>query len=162
MIAVFDVIGWNGDLRRSPLIDRLEALQALNLTAYTPKSVMANDKAELITFFKDTTSLGYEGIVAKNLNESFPAGPCTWAKLKYKDQSDYPVLALDPVKERIEIAVPNPHPAGKNIPVIVGVKAPNRYKVHIKVGDMVTIEHQGVLASGSLRHPVLIKKKEWR
>jgi hypothetical protein len=44
---------------------------------------------------------------------------------------------------------------------IVGLKAPNRYKKHIKIGDKVTVEHQGVLASGSLRHPVLIPRKEW-
>ena len=42
-IAIFDCMAWNGDLRREDLITRLEALQALGLTAYTVESKMVEN-----------------------------------------------------------------------------------------------------------------------
>jgi len=160
-IAIFDLLAWNGDMRREPLINRLEALHELGLGDSTPQSKIVNDEEELYGFFDDIVNQGYEGVVAKPLNDIFPVGPSPWTKLKYKDQSDWPVVAIDPVKERIEVAITTTNLSQQPRVVNVGVKAPNRYKAHIKIGDLVTIEHQGILPSGSIRHPVLIPKKEW-
>jgi len=162
-IAVFDVVSWNGDLRREVLVDRLEGLHALGLSDYTPESKVVLNEVELEQFFEQMVKDGYEGIVAKPLDGIFPAGPCPWAKVKFKDQNDCAVTLVDTSKERIEIISVSVDPtSGKPRMIPVGVKAPNKYKKHIKVGEVVTIEHQGVLESGSLRHPVLIPKGEWK
>jgi hypothetical protein len=152
----FDALNIDGEpLSTLPLIDRLERMYTT--LEILPSFEVVENEAEAMAFFKDATSRGYEGIVVKSLNGKFNNGPCAWTKIKYKDRSDYFVLSIDPVKERIEIGAPH----GQVGHIVVGVKAPDRYKKHIKVGDKVTIEHQGVLPSGSLRHPVLIKKKGW-
>lgn len=163
-IKVFDLIAWNRDIRREPLIDRLEMLHELGLGESTPQSMIVQDEEELYGFFEDIVNQGYEGVVAKPLDDMFPTGPCPWTKLKYKDRNDWPVVLIDPVKERIEVQVISStmSTTSLSVGVNVGVKAPNRYKKHIQIGEKVTIEHQGVLPSGSLRHPVLIPKKEWK
>ena len=164
-LSVFDVIEINGeDMREKPLVERKEMLHAIGVGAWTPKCWVIEDKDDLEARFQEAMQMGYEGIVAKGLDSKFQHGPCSWTKLKYKDQNDCAVVLIDPVKERIEIIYISPDPAIQNSvrTVHVGVKAPNSYKKHIKLGDLVTIEHQGVLASGSLRHPTLVAKKEWK
>ena len=42
---------------------------------------------------------------------------------------------------------------------VVGVKLVDKYKSRVKIGDVVTIEHQGILSGGGLRHPVYIPKE---
>ena len=158
-IHVFDVLMRDDvDLRSEPLVSRKEHLWEM-VGQWQIGDVIVNNPLEAEGIFVNTTSNGYEGIVLKSLDSPLILGPCSWVKMKYKDRNDYRVVTLDLHKERIEVEVPQP-PIRKPS-VIVGVKAPNRYKKHIKIGDMVTIEHQGVLESGSLRHPVLIPKKEW-
>jgi len=169
-LYAFDMLQLDGqDLRGEPLITRLEHLvpflQSLKLP--NPNLKVVGTQKEAQEYFEYATKSPYamEGIVVKNFDEVWTTGPCTWCKIKNKDQNDYEVIYLDNTKERIEVKVPRASNsvAGSVIggSVRVGVKAPNRYKKHIKIGDMVTIEHQGVLASGSLRHPVLIPKKGW-
>lgn len=156
-LRVFDLIELDGvDITKSPLIDRKEKLHDI-LPGFCCAPKVLKDKDAAKDYFDWTVANGYEGTVIKSMNTSLVSGPCDWVKLKMKDRSDYTVTLIDPNKERIEVSVPN-----QNGIVIVGVKASLRYKRHINVGDKVTIEHQGVLASGSLRHPVLIPKKEWR
>jgi ATP-dependent DNA ligase len=137
-----------------PLIQRLETYMHILPSQRTQlKIVMNKDEAE--AHFKEITTQGYEGTVVKPLDSPLVMGPCPWVKMKYKDQSDYEVAEIDPVKERIEVLVPNPNePDPMMSAVNVGVKVMNADKATLNVGDLVTIEHQGVLDSGSLRHPV--------
>jgi ATP-dependent DNA ligase len=162
-LHVFDVAGINGQhVGKLPLVERKELLFEL-IGSLQCKTQMAYSKNDVENMFQETAfKFGYEGIVVKSLASTLTMGPCDWVKMKYKDRSDYEVRVVDPVLERIEVNVPHITGGMTNGTVNVGCKAPNRYKKHIKVGDMVTIEHQGVLDSGSLRHPVLIPRKEWK
>lgn len=166
-IALFDIAFLDGeDLRKFPLLERRETLMRLFDTDDTKlfliPPVVVTDKEEVREFFERCTQIGkFEGIVVKPLDSPLILGPCPWAKVKYKDQSDYVVYSIDPVKERIEIeASVVSAVSGNPMRVVVGVKVSNKDKAVLKVGDMVTIEHQGVLKSGSLRHPVFIGKAE--
>lgn len=143
----FDILEYNGvDMRKETLSRRRNILDEL---CPTVTYEWADNKNEVMEIYEEIISLGYEGCVVKSLESQYRDGPCSWVKLKHKDQSDYKVTLVEPLLERIEVDV-----AG----VIVGCKCPNKYKKSVKVGDLVTIEHQGVLASGSLRHPVFIRK----
>jgi ATP-dependent DNA ligase len=160
-LSVFDLLECDGTtLTWEPLIERKEML-SLILPAYSIFPKVLKDKGEAIEFFNWTVDNGYEGAVIKSMDSHLVSGPCSWVKMKMKDRSDYKVTLVDQSKERIEVSVPiaTHNTCGH---VSVGVKAALRYKRHINVGDLVTIEHQGVLDSGSLRHPVLIPKKEWK
>ena len=158
-LSVFDIIEFDGsNMKDEEFITRREVLHELGLGRWLPKCWVVADEIDVQQRFKETTDEGYEGIVVKDLSAKYVAGPCTQVKMKKKDRTEYEVGHIDATLERIEIKVPTtPAPAY----IMVGCKAPNRYKKHIKLGDMVEIEHQGVLKSGSLRHPVLIPKKGW-
>ena len=159
-LYVFDILEHDGqDLTQSELIDRKELLGNI-LPDLEPTEVVC-DEAEANKFFKAVVDGNYEGVVIKPLNSRLNAGPMNWVKLKMKDQNDYPVTFIDQTKERIEVTVFSMHTSKGPITKPVGIKAPTRYKRHITLGDLVTIEHQGMLESGSLRHPVLIPKKGW-
>lgn len=163
-LAVFDCVGLNGThIGNQPFIERREVLhELLSDSLFMPEGRIVNNRNELDEFFSLKCVQGYEGIVAKNLDSTVVMGPCSWAKMKYKDRSDYSVIQIDNGKERIEVAVTGRNTSNQITVTNVGVKAPNKYKKHISLGDSVTIEHQGVLPSGSLRHPVLIPRKEWK
>jgi hypothetical protein len=157
-ICIFDILEYNQvNCKNEPLIDRRELLMSLGINKYIVDGSLVSSKQDAEEMFALRSGQGWEGIVVKDLDSRFHSGPCGWVKLKYKDRSDYPVTGIDSVKERIEIGCDYPNKPR----VFVGIKAPNRYKKHIKIGDMARIEHQGVLPSGSLRHPVLIPKKGW-
>ena len=166
-LKIFDLLELYGnDMTQEQLVDRKEALQDIfpTNTQFLAKTKVIKDKIGAEEYFKWTTDNGYEGAVIKSLDSHLVSGPCSWVKMKFKDQSDYEVHLIDPSKERIEVLVPivSAHPSGTAQKFVrVGVKAAQRYKRHIKVNDKVTVEHQGVLDSGSLRHPVLIPKGEW-
>lgn len=161
-LVIHDISMLDGtDLTRRSTLDRKEILNEVLGADMAMKTRLVQSKDEAKDLFESLTGKGYEGIVLKDLHSPLVYGPCGWVKMKYKDRSDYKVTFIDPNRERIEIVAiysPSMAPVSR---VEVGVKAPNKYKRYIQVGDMVTIEHQGVLKSGSLRHPVLIKKKEW-
>ena len=147
------------------LISRKEELGELfqENPEFLPKVHLAKDKAQAEAYFKQATDDGYEGIVVKPLDGFLVRGPCNWVKMKFKDRTEYRVSKVSTTQERIEIDVPTTQQASMNgisIPVVVvcGVKVTNKYKKDLAVGDMVEIEHQGVLDSGSLRHPVFIQK----
>lgn len=161
-LYVFDVLEIDGkDLRNTPLIDRKEYLHDL-LSGKEASCKVIHTKEEAMGYFTQVTKAEdcYEGVVLKPFESKLVLGPCDWVKLKWKDQNDYEVLFIDPTLERIEIKAPIANKPGEFI--AVGVKAPNKYKKYIKVGDRVTVEHQGILESSSLRHPVLLARKEWR
>lgn len=161
---VFDILQANyQDLRSYSLIDRREKLAEILKGIENPVRLV-HDREGVESAFQSIVSMGYEGIVVKSLTGKLVLDSCDWVKVKYKDRTDYKVNLVDNTQERIEILAPLPGQKTIHLNgfVKVGVKASNKYKKHIKVGDMVTIEHQGVLASGSLRHPVLIPKPEWK
>ena len=122
---------------------------------------VASTKEEALALYQLYIVKGYEGAVVKSLDSMWLTGPCSWVKIKHKDRSQYQICLIDTTQERIEVMVPIP-PSPGNLTIIqkyvkVGVKCISKYKVKLKVGDFCTVEHQGVLVSGSLRHPVYIK-----
>jgi ATP-dependent DNA ligase len=168
-LRIFELIELDGkDTRKNSLLDRRELMASMGLGFAMCEARVVNNKKEATNVFKKFVANGYEGVVVKSLDSTYNVGPCTWVKLKFKDRSEYEVVSIDPVKERIGVGVPIPAKDGAGVRVPgtmkleVGVKACNRHKKHISLGDMVEIEHQGVLPSGSLRHPVLIGKDEWK
>jgi ATP-dependent DNA ligase len=104
----------------------------------------------------DSKVLGYEGVVVKNADSRLIlAGRLIpqqlgWVKRKHIETVDVPITHIDDMLERMEIE----HNGRK-----VGVKLNNKYKQGVKVGDVVEVEHQGVLNGGGLRHPVYRGKK---
>lgn len=154
-IKVFDIYGEKH--RHLSLLDRKEMLISMIDRQYLGDTCLIENKAHLEEYFKLAAEAGWEGIVAKNLDSPFVVGPCTWVKMKKKDQINFPVISIDKTKERIEVSVTTLRGTG-HISTKVGVKVCNRIKSTLQVGDLVTIEHQGILASGSLRHPVFVKK----
>ncbi|MDD5496587.1 MAG: hypothetical protein PHP46_05765 [Candidatus Omnitrophica bacterium] len=102
--------------------------------------------------------LHYEGIVVKSGDSRLIMGVCPWVKMKNKETSDLPVAYIDPTQERIDVWVQlsDDNRIGK----MCGVKVMNKIKATLKIGDIVEIEHQGILSQGGLRHPTFIRKRE--
>lgn len=150
-----DCVQFKGlDIRNEPLTLRREALNSLECI-YSDnfrinKPLLAMNRGDVDTLFKFFTDSGFEGIVVKNTQSRFIEGPCGWVKLKKKDQNEYIVSFIDPVRERIEVSIPQPD----GYVVKCGVKVVNTQKNMLTIGELVKIEHQGVLEGGSLRHPV--------
>ena len=162
-IKIYDVIHlvnhYEMKAHETKLIDRKEMLgDVFGESKFLIHPVLVNSKDEVNRHYQIVTGIGYEGTVIKMFDGTLSGngGPCAWVKMKKKDQNDYPVHLVDPTLERIEILVPFPTPGNPLQTTIVGCKCPNKYKKNVQLGDMVTIEHQGVLDSGSLRHPVFI------
>ena len=145
----FDILTLNGDdLTGLPLIERKEILFSEFPDLPTP--TLIENINEAMTTAKAHMHNGYEGIVLKNIEERYKTGPCAWVKVKTKDENVYEVILIDPAQERIEFIVPLPNGKSRS----VSAKCLNRDKATLKLGDLVKIEHQGVLALGGLRHPV--------
>ena len=111
------------------------------------------NRDEILKHTQDLMNEGYEGVVLKNMDSRFTPNTCSWVKIKNKDRNNYAVSHIDPTLDRIEVLVQTP-----GVNMIVGLKATGKQKQGIQTGDMVEVEHQGILPSGSLRHPVLIGK----
>jgi ATP-dependent DNA ligase len=165
-LKIYDIINLNNKVDMSgnaSLIDRKEILTELFFgTPFLVESKVINSKEEALEYFEEITTLQWEGIVLKGFDGRLVIGPCGWVKLKKKDQNNYEVTFIDQIRERIEVKVPLPVPANTlaliQKYISVGCKCANKHKKNLKVGDIVVIEHQGVLDSGSLRHPVYIGK----
>lgn len=159
--VIFDIISLDGkSLTSESTLDRKEMLielfddkrDMLNTKVLCP--AVAHSKSEVETIYLKVIKMGYEGVVIKNFHEKYISGPCNWVKMKHRDINAYKVCYIDPVKERIEVTV-----ATINTTRPVGVKVMNNIKKLLKVGDVVNIEHQGVLPMGGLRHPVFRGKE---
>jgi len=163
-LSVFDIMELDGgNMRDMTLVERKETINERGLQSWAPKCWVVQDEAESDLIFQNVINDGYEGIVMKNLDSKYVCGPCDWVKRKFKDRNNLQIVSIDPVKEKIEVMHISPDTNGMSMRYVpVGVKAPNKYKKHLKIGDVVEIEHQGVLPSGSLRHTVLIPKPEWK
>lgn len=114
-------------------------------------------RTELDAALKANKQNGYEGMVVKNADSILISNgqviitQTGWVKLKHKFTDDCVLCSLDPTLERGEVQLQS----GRTC----GVKIVNKYKKHVKVGDVLEIEHQGILSGGSLRHPVYRGKK---
>ncbi len=118
-------------------------------------SYLAHDQTQVNYYYKDCIKRGYEGIVVKSADSRLIMGPCSWVKIKHRETITCIILKIDYNRERIEVMG---DPEMKSI----GVKVPNKVKTTLKVGDLVEIEHMGVLSQGGLRHPCYIRKVgEW-
>lgn len=111
-------------------------------------------KEELDTLIAENKAKGWEGLVIKEINsvlytDHLIEQQILWTKIKHKYTGDYEVATIDPYQERMEVLVGSRK---------VGVKLVNKYKPFIKVGNIVEIEHQGVLSGGGLRHPAFFGK----
>ena len=102
--------------------------------------------------------LRYEGIVVKSGDSRLIMGICPWVKMKNKETSDLPVAYIDPTLERIDVWVQLSD--DNHIGKMCGVKVMNKVKATLKIGDIVEIEHQGILSQGGLRHPVFIRRRD--
>jgi hypothetical protein len=145
--TIFDLTG--PGLSQLSYIERREMLLELENKNWTHVTIVptsfAEEKVQLEAILHVyTQQLKYEGIVIKDGNEPFKTGPCNWIKIKPIQTIDCEIIMIDPVKERMEVA-------HLNRPV--GVKLNNKYRHLVKVGDVVEIEHRGVLSGNGLRHP---------
>lgn len=150
--TAFDIAELNGiDMRQQTLLTRLGKLNEFR----SPLGQIVKSYAEAEFCFRTAVQAGFEGIVLKNLDERLHLGPCGWFKWKMKDQNDLRVCKIDPVKERIEVEVFHVDNGVRHVKQC-GVKVTNLIKAQLKIGDLVTIEHQGILSGGGLRHPVFV------
>lgn len=151
----YDILEYEDrDLRNLPLVERKKILSNLeipNIRAgiFHVNGFVASDKQKAREHFKRFISNGYEGGVVKNKHEPFYAKSSYWVKMKYKDRSIYPIAYIDPTRDRIEITVDTDQKKR------VGVKVSKKAQLH--VGQMVLIEHLGLLESGSLRNPIFLE-----
>jgi len=114
------------------------------------------EKEQLDELKEEVWNEGFEGLVVKSPNSMYQTGPCKWVKIKKKDRNDYQVVYIDPSLERVEVLVQLPSVGYRR----VGVKVVNRYKSRLKLHDSITVEHQGQLSAGGLRHPCYIPKEK--
>jgi ATP-dependent DNA ligase len=123
---------------------------------------MVHDDKEVQTYFEIVVKKGFEGVVVKPLSGKLVLDTCDWVKIKSKDRNDYQVTMIDKTQERLEFFAPVPQGHANYPGVTVGLKCANKYKPFIKVGDTILVEHQGILATGSRRHPTLIPDPNWK
>jgi len=138
--------------RRSWLIENISPTPHVRIV--DSSRVMTKDDVRL-HYEHYVNALHYEGIVVKSADSRLIMGVSPWVKLKKKETSDLEVISIDQTQERIEVLVHN-GTASKG----VGVKVMNKVKATLKVGDIVEIEHQGILSKGGLRHPVFIRRRD--
>jgi len=140
-IKIFDVLSiGDKDYSQVKLIDRKKDLLSLIQSSYQVDSVVLENKIEVEAHSKSITNQGYEGCVAKNLNETFATQ--TWVKLKLQDIVSLRVTKVEATRFEVDHG---------------GVTVGIRLIWPVKVGDVVKIRHNGIQKSGSLRNPVPIK-----
>jgi ATP-dependent DNA ligase len=145
---VFDV-----DLPRSYIQRHRWLQQHVNTTNHVNviQNYLAYTKVNVMYFYNYLVNNGYEGAVVKSHDSRLIVGPCPWIKIKKKETLDLKVVQISTTQERIEVLCGEKR---------VGAKCLDKYKKNLKVGDIVEIEHQGVLDGGGLRHPVFIRKRD--
>lgn len=145
-----DISAMSFEERRVLLIGALSNLFHVRVS----ESYYCEDEADVLCAFDGVVAEGYEGIVVKQANQSLHTGTaCSWVKLKYTTTADLRIAYIDPSKERIECEMPF---NAKRC----GVKVMNNVKATLQVGDMVEIQHYGILSGGGLRHPVYLRKRD--
>lgn len=101
--VAFDILTVAGhDTTRQPLRDRRQLLEAL-AEAWTPPlelSPQTTDRAVAEDWFQTMPAAGIEGVVAKRLDEAYPAGRRAWVKVKHHDSVDVICAAVIGSRER--------------------------------------------------------------
>jgi len=172
---VFDVLHYQGeDLTKHPLMERKTLLSQIwdtlpdgavwnTCTGDFNVDIVLGTKVhthqELWREYQQATKSGYEGVVVKPLNSVLPV--TSWVKLKTEFTSDLRVYKVCQDQERIEVEHDVYNEAGDYLfNVVTGVKCVDKYKKDIKVGDIVEVKYNQILGSGSLRHPVYVRKRD--
>ena len=150
------------DIKNMSYLDRREELTRLFNNVDPPLSLVPAYYCENATDLKAVQKLaemeGWEGIVIKDPDSRLVMGPCSWVKIKFKEECPLMIAGISQDQERIEVIVPAANPSDND--TRVGVKVPNKIKVTLKVGDIVEIEHQGFLKTGGIRHPIFKRTRE--
>ncbi len=141
--------------RRLWLIENI--MPAPHVRLVNASRIMSKDEIRL-HYEHYVNALHYEGIVVKSGDSRFIMGVSPWVKIKKKETSDLPVAYIDPTMERIDVWVQLSD--DNHIGKMCGVKVMNKVKATLKVGDIVEVEHQGILSQGGLRHPVFIRRRD--
>ncbi len=97
--CVFDLLWLDGrDLRRLPLEQRRELLEALLRDAPAPLSFSASIEGDLAEILQVTKAAGLEGLVAKRKGSFYDQGPTTnWLKIKFQQRQDCAVVGYTPM-----------------------------------------------------------------
>ncbi len=171
--SVFDILEYEGvsvvneplHYRRTLLETFLPAGEHIRLT----EQVRCKDKPAVQAFYDKVVAQGYEGIVVKNLDSKFVNGTCqSWFKIKHTDTLDVLCIGYKKGKDAIAIGTEKkPIGAVGNAGVEFGkalqlVKAQDiigedKEYFYVKPRYCVEIKHYGVLKSGMLRNPVMIR-----
>lgn len=153
--AVFDILSLGGeDLRDKPYEERRRLASSILLPlphSHLVERHQVKSAKDLESVFQDVIDRGYEGIVIKNAGSPLPYGSNSWVKKKRFQTADCRVVLIDPTLDRIEVEVDDR---------VVGVKVVKKKKDSLAIGDIVEIRYQSRLLSGSLRHPVFVRKRE--
>jgi ATP-dependent DNA ligase len=95
--VVFDILAVAGhDTTQQPLRDRRALLEAL-AEGWTPPlelSPQSTDRAVADDWFQTGAAAGIEGVMAKRLDEAYPAGRRAWVKVKHRDSIDVVCAAV--------------------------------------------------------------------
>lgn len=163
--TMFDILSIDGqDTHAMPLSHRKDLINVLannlwqsNGHIYTPSEhvllpVMryCETQEDILDAIQDAGLNDYEGVVIKQADGPYVNGN-NWIKVKFRQTWDVEVSAIDPTLERVEFFMPN----GKHT---CGVKVLNKHKAGLKVGDIIEIEHQGVI-DRAVRHPVFVRHR---
>lgn len=158
-IKIFDVlwvgktyVGTQSLLARKQLIKTIVKDESIIAESMIIKSKQELEELKRKIFKEDK----WEGIVIKDMfgiiPENFKGGVLPWCKIKDKDIIEARVETISKIQERMEVKYELAGNIGS-----CGVKLCSRDKTKLKEGDMVLIEHQGILNGGGLRHPVYVR-----
>lgn len=155
-LYAFDVIRINGkDYKDQPLIERLKALESLNLgkaiviskTAYSSK-----EKKELLSELKAS---GSEGVVIKKANSVYtssrPASAGPALKFKFYKTATVKVSALTDKKRSVQVSVLD----GKVFVDVGAVTIPPNHEVPA-TGDLIEVRYLYAYKGGSLYQPTYL------
>lgn len=155
-LYAFDVIRLKGkDYKDQPLIERLKALESLNLgkdiviskTAYSSK-----EKKELLSELKAS---GAEGVVIKKANSVYtssrPASAGPALKFKFYKTATVKVSALTEKKRSVQVSVLD----GKVFVAVGAVTIPPNYEVPA-TGDLIEVRYLYAYKGGSLYQPTYL------
>ncbi|MZD09156.1 ATP-dependent DNA ligase [Streptomyces sp. SID5785] len=95
--AAFDLLVLGGtDLRRRPYAERRERLVELLGPLGPPLQPVPSttDRETAVTWYETLTASGIEGLVAKQVDEPYPAGRRGWLKLRHSDTRDAVVVGF--------------------------------------------------------------------